>query len=481
VHGGLDNKNKILGKGVVQQYPMTDIFKDFPELVKKMLSFQDLFNQSFSGLSSRSNSISSVMSGANTPNMSISAVDKSATEKTRAGSSAVQSEVKAKSKFQPDDEITVILPKHQRELLKKNTLGNDISNYFIDHLLRPKTYVNLAPDAEFPFRSEEIIELCNQAQSIIENQPMLISVEAPAKIFGDIHGQYSDLMRFFDLWGAPCNPEEGKTNVEDNYNYVFLGDYVDRGNHSLETICLLLALKVKFPNKIVLLRGNHEDRWINQSFGFFDECENRLQENPDLPESVFNRINNLFEYFPLGAVIEELILCLHGGIGSSLKKLDQIEAIQRPLEVIHEVQTPLEKLVVDILWSDPTDSDSDLGIQPNCIRDPHGTGNIVKFGPDVVKEFLLRNKLDKIIRAHECVMDGFERFAGGDLLTVFSATDYCGKHKNAGAILTITKTFLISPKLIYPNLQQAVWIEQDEVGYRPPTPPRWSGNPQANY
>ena len=125
------------------------------------------------------------------------------------------------------------------------------------------------------------------------------------------------------------------------------------------------------------------------------------------------------------------------------------------MEVVHEVQTPLEKLVVDILWSDPTDSDNDLGIQANQVRDPHGTGNIVKFGPDIVKEFLARNKLDKIIRAHECVMDGFERFAGGDLLTVFSATDYCGKHKNAGAILTITKTFVISPKLIYPNLHES--------------------------
>lgn len=489
VHGGLDNKNKILNKGQVQQYKMADVFKDYPELVKKMISFQDLFNQTYATLS-RSNSNNSGVSGTTSPNLNQSGSDAkslgtSNPRLTGTLSNSLQyppviSENKLR-KLQPQEEITVILPKHQKDVAKKNALNNDISNFFIKHLLRPRTYVNLAPDAEFPFKPEEIIELCNQAQVVIENQPMLVHIEAPAKVFGDIHGQYSDLMRFFDLWGAPCNPEEDQIDVDDNYNYVFLGDYVDRGNHSLETICLLLALKVKFPNKIVLLRGNHEDRWINQSFGFYDECENRLQENPDLPESVFNRINNLFEYFPLGCVIEGLILCLHGGIGSSLKKLEQIEAIPRPLEVIHEVQTPLEKLVVDILWSDPTDSDNDIGIQANCVRDPHGTGNIVKFGPDVVKDFLLKNKLDKIIRAHECVMDGFERFAGGDLLTVFSATDYCGKHKNAGAILTITKTFLISPKLIYPNLQQAVWIEQDENGYRPPTPPRWSGHPQGNY
>lgn len=486
VHGGLDNKNKILAKGVIQQYPMAEVFKDFPELVKKIVSFQELFNQTISTLSVRSASNSSTNSGTPSPNLSgVSDRQPNQPRGTAALNSTgvIAAPVPPRQPLQPQEEIQVILPKHQKQSQGKTATpqATDIANYFIENLLRPKTYVNLAPDAEFPFKPDEILELCNAAKDIIEKQPMLIRVEAPCKVFGDIHGQYSDLMRFFDLWGAPCNPEEGKINSDDNFNYVFLGDYVDRGNHSLETICLLLALKVKFPNKIVLLRGNHEDRWINQSFGFYDECENRLQENPDLPESVFNKINTLFEYMPLGAVIQDLILCLHGGIGSSLKKLEQIESIQRPLEVVHEVQTPLEKLVVDILWSDPTDSDSDLGIQANQVRDPHGTGNIVKFGPDVVKDFLARNKLDKIIRAHECVMDGFERFAGGDLLTVFSATDYCGKHKNAGAILIITKTFVISPKLIYPNMQQAVWIEQDESGYRPPTPPRWAGNPQGNY
>lgn len=486
VHGGLDNKNKILGKGVIQQYQMADIFKDFPDLVKKMVSFQELFNQTHQTLSVRSSSNSSGISGQNTPNMtSPNKISDSSPRPTGTLSNIPQNLManseKPKGQLQPESRIPVMLPKDIRENNKKPNQNNDTANFFIEHLLRPKTYVNLAPDAEFPFKCEEIIDLCNQAQEIIEKQAMLIHIEAPVKVFGDIHGQYSDLMRFFDLWGGPCNPEEGKINVEDNYNYVFLGDYVDRGNHSLETICLLLALKVKFPNKIVLLRGNHEDRWINSGFGFLDECENRLQENADLPESVFNRINNLFEYLPLGCLIENVILCLHGGIGSSLKKVEQIENIPRPLEVVHEVQTPAEKLVVDILWSDPTDSDNDVGIQANQVRDPHGTGNIVKFGPDVVKDFLQKNKLDKIIRAHECVMDGFERFAGGDLMTIFSATDYCGKHKNAGAILTITRKYVISPKLIYPNLQQDGWIEPDSNNYRPPTPPRWSGNPQGNY
>lgn len=123
-----------------------------------------------------------------------------------------------------------------------------------------------------------------------------------------------------------------------------------------------MALKVKFPDKIFLLRGNHEDKWINSNFGFQDECDTRLQEDSESPGSVFNVINSMFEYMPLVGLIDEQILCIHGGVGSSFERLEQVEQIARPLEVIHEVQTAMEKLVVDILWSDPTEDDNDLGI-----------------------------------------------------------------------------------------------------------------------
>jgi len=108
-------------------------------------------------------------------------------------------------------------------------------------------------------------------------------------------------MRFFDLWGSPS--DELENGDIDSFDYLFLGDFVDRGSHSLETICLLLALKLKYPNRIHLIRGNHEDRWINNGFGFSDECMNRLNEDPDEEDSVFNRINDLFDWLPLGAVV----------------------------------------------------------------------------------------------------------------------------------------------------------------------------------
>jgi diadenosine tetraphosphatase ApaH/serine/threonine PP2A family protein phosphatase len=348
---------------------------------------------------------------------------------------------------------------------------------FLEKLMRPKNYVCPNDNAIFDFPPELIHALCDQAQFIIENQPIVLKVDAPIKIFGDIHGQYSDLMRFFDLYGTPC---DGLVDEDiESFDYLFLGDYVDRGMHSLETICCLLALKVRYPEQVHLLRGNHEDRWINNGFGFSDECADRLGENPDDDASVFKRINLLFDYLPLAAVVEDQVLCVHGGIGSNLTKVEEIFQIERPLEVVHVVETSEQQLVVDILWSDPTDSDAELGIQPNIMRDPSSTGHIVKYGPDVASKFLANNNLRMIIRAHECVMDGFERFAAGQLITIFSATDYCRRHKNAGAVLILKKDLEIIPKLIYPqNSNQHNWIEDDKQ--RPATPPRWRALPRKS-
>ena len=359
------------------------------------------------------------------------------------------------------------------KMLKNKTLNYSLEDKVIMALLRPKEWVNKPLDEEdstFCLDIETVMALIDQCMKIVQEQPMVLKVEAPVKVFGDIHGQYQDLMRFFDLFSAPI---QGPGGDIDGLDYIFLGDYVDRGTHSLETICLLMALKIKFPNQIHLLRGNHEDRWINSVFGFQTELCERLKDDGDNPV-IFTKFNDFFDFLPLAAIINDEVLCLHGGIGSSINTLSDIEKISRPLEVIHEVTNSDQQLVVDILWSDPTDSDIETGIQPNSTRDPTGVGNIVKFGPDRVEEFLKTNNLTLILRAHECVMDGFERFAGGSLITVFSATDYCGKHKNAGAILILGKDFKINPKLIYPQeCPNKNWDNGEEaLKLRPPTPPR---------
>lgn len=206
---------------------------------------------------------------------------------------------------------------------------------FLNHLLRPKEWsASVDGQTYFAFRREHILALAVEATNVLMTQAMVLRVDAPVKVFGDIHGQYQDLMRFFDLWGTP--DENG--DIE-SYDYLFLGDYVDRGNHSLETVCLLMALKIRFPDKIHLLRGNHEDKWINNAFGFADECSNRLGEDPTDHDSVYNKINDFFDWLPLCAVIEDRIVCLHGGIGSTLVSLEQIDQLKRPLEVIHEVSS----------------------------------------------------------------------------------------------------------------------------------------------
>lgn len=152
-------------------------------------------------------------------------------------------------------------------------------------------------------------------------------MKPPIKIFGNLHGNYVDLMRFFDIWKGPS--EGGDIQA---FDYIFLGNYVDRGSFSLEVICLLMALKLKYPKQIVLLRGNHEDRNVNRHLGFGRECATRLGENIDEPNSVFQRINNMFEYMPLAAIIEDKqlqhkVLCVHAGISSSIKNIEELEQI----------------------------------------------------------------------------------------------------------------------------------------------------------
>lgn len=153
------------------------------------------------------------------------------------------------------------------------TAKQDIPHMFLNQLMHPKNYMN-AEALKFNMKSEHIIMLCDMAEEIIANQPMVLTVKAPLKIFGDIHGQFTDLMTFFALYGCPH--ENGEPKDIEHYDYVFLGDFVDRGNHSLETICLLLALKVVYPKQIHLIRGNHEDSQINLNFGFRDECAEKL-------------------------------------------------------------------------------------------------------------------------------------------------------------------------------------------------------------
>lgn len=220
---------------------------------------------------------------------------------------------------------------------------------------------------------------------------------------------------------------------------MLLGLIVSRGKNSLEVMTLLFALKVENPSNFHLVRGNHEAVDINALFGFREECHRRLGNEEG--EQAWRRMNAVFDHMPLAAVVGSKILCLHGGIGRSINHVSQIDELERPIGMDKGGQ-----VLLDLLWSDPTADDSIEGIQPS----PRGPG-LVTFGPDRVEAFCDRNGLQLIVRAHECVMDGFERFAGGRLMTVFSAANYCGTANNAGAILVVGRDLTVVPKLIRPT------------------------------
>ena len=160
---------------------------------------------------------------------------------------------------------------------------------------------------------------------------MLLELRAPIKICGDIHGQYTDLLRLFEYGGFP--PVS---------NYLFCGDYVDRGKQSLETICLLLAYKIQYRDKFFILRGNHESASINRIYGFYDECKRRYGIK------VWKIFSDVFNCLPVSAVIDDKILCMHGGLSPELNDLQQIADLKRPCDV------PDIGLMCDLLWSDPS-------------------------------------------------------------------------------------------------------------------------------
>jgi protein phosphatase len=348
-------------------------------------------------------------------------------------------------------------------------IDSGVATWAVEMLLQPTTW-QPSGDESFVLQRRDVAQLCDQMLHVVSKEPAVLRVRAPIKVYGDIHGQFLDLMRLFARYKSPSEQEGGDIDTMD---YLFLGDYVDRGNWSLEVICLLFALKIKYPSQIHMIRGNHEDATINAIYGFREECRRRLQEDPDEAGSCWERANRVFEMLPLGAVIENQILCLHGGIGGAIKKISDIENMQRPLHVAQVPQNDAEQMVTDLLWSDPTDADHIGGVTQNETRDPEGTGRIVKFGPDRVEEFMAANPpIKMVIRAHECVMDGFERFADGRVITVFSATDYCGHHKNAGALLFIRRDLTVVPKLIYPMDRTMSTWDAMVTNQRPPTPPR---------
>ena len=347
----------------------------------------------------------------------------------------------------------------------------------------------------------QVRELTYKARELLIEEGNVVQVDAPVTICGDIHGQFHDLMELFRVGG----------DVPDT-NYLFMGDFVDRGFYSLESFLLLLCLKVRYPDRITLIRGNHESRQITTVYGFYDEClrkygsanvwryccdvfdylalgalvlgastaldptsyRNNMDqstqtteapEDDDIEIEILNSNNEVTARFPRNRQrhqtdrsAEELrsspsqtsnttpskngiigtgasgnssgsydnggsaVLCVHGGLSPLIETVDKIRLLDRKQEVPHE------GAMCDLLWSDPDEIDG-WGLSPR------GAGFL--FGADIVKRFNRMNDLSLIARAHQLVMEGFKEMFDSNIVTVWSAPNYCYRCGNVAAILEL--------------------------------------------
>ncbi|KAH7149895.1 putative Serine/threonine-protein phosphatase PP1 [Dactylonectria estremocensis] len=277
-----------------------------------------------------------------------------------------------------------------------------------------------------------VIDLCKKARDIFITQPILIELIAPLKVCGDIYGQYYQLLRMFESCGFPPKA-----------NYLFLGNYVGKGRQSIETMCLLLAYKIKYPENFFLLRGNHESSFVNKEDGFYAECALRFDPK------VCDYFNDCFNCMPVASVIGDKIFAVHGGLSPELQSLEQIRRFVRPTTI------PKDGLLHDMLWAQPEANLSGWGE-----RQIQGS---LAFGPDVVESFLEKHHLDLICRSSQFVQTGYEFFARRRLVTLFTTPNYLGIHDNDGAVMCVEEDLVCTFQIIPPMSQQVKDLWYDET------------------
>jgi len=262
----------------------------------------------------------------------------------------------------------------------------------------------------------ELKQLCDLVCDLLLEESNVQPVSTPVTVCGDIHGQFYDLEELFRTGGS----------VPDT-NYIFMGDFVDRGYYSLETLTRLLVLKARWPDRITLLRGNHESRQITQVYGFYDECQNKYGNC-----NAWRYCCRVFDHLTIAALIDNKILCVHGGLSPEIRTLDQIRLIDRNQEIPHK------GAFCDLVWSDPEEVD-------NWSMSPRGAGWL--FGAKVTEDFMNINSLDLICRAHQLVQEGYKYLFDDKLVTVWSAPNYCYRCGNVASILEIDEGGNKTPKM----------------------------------
>ncbi|XP_058117545.1 serine/threonine-protein phosphatase 6 catalytic subunit [Anopheles ziemanni] len=287
-------------------------------------------------------------------------------------------------------------------------------------------WIEIAKECKY-LPENDLKKLCDIVCELLLEESNVQPVSTPVTVCGDIHGQFYDLEELFRTGG----------HVPDT-NYIFMGDFVDRGYYSLETLTRLLTLKARYPDKITLLRGNHESRQITKVYGFYDECYTKYGN-----ASPWKYCCRVFDLLTIAALIDEKVLCVHGGLSPEIRTLDQIRTINRDQEIPHK------GAFCDLVWSDPDDI-------LTWAESPRGAGWL--FGARVTRDFMSINSLDLICRAHQLVHEGINFQFDRSLVTVWSAPNYCYRCGNVASILDFTDINNPEPKIFkaVPNEERVI-------------------------
>ncbi|OII71737.1 calcineurin like phosphatase [Cryptosporidium ubiquitum] len=323
---------------------------------------------------------------------------------------------------------------------------NILTNFENNSDIEEKMYINNV------LSYSEIMDLCDRLVQIIRNENSLVRIKAnnSVRIFGGIHGQLIDLLYFFEHFSWPHFHRGDILSMK----YVFLGDYVDGGKFSLEVISILFSLKIMFPDKIFLLRGNHEDSSINSTFGFHLECKQKFGVNG---EAVWERINDAFEFLSISALIDHQVLCLHSGIGKSIKNIEHISDVPKPIHVKSEELlnknnycnrlSVSDRRVFDCLWSGIIEKsnfdDSHNHLNEADVRNTRDADifeqNTCCFDSYDIEDFMNKNSIKLIIRTNDYCKGGYGYNANGRVVSLTSATNFCNNSCNDAAVLVITR------------------------------------------
>ena len=306
---------------------------------------------------------------------------------------------------------------------RNHFLYQEILHKFLSAVTDPvDDYANGVSDLVLPIIPPNIVAtLCQESERIFASEPIVLSVNSPVIIVGDLHGHILDLYRILQCYGLP-----------DKRQYLFLGDFVDRGEFSVETVIILFLLKVLFPKKVHIIRGNHEFAFLCEDGGFLSQIVAVYNDR-----KLFEKFIQAFSQIPLIAMVDHVMMCVHGGLGPNWNSLAQVTIMKRPIYEFND------EILNAMLWSDPTNDYDNF--------EPSNRGIGYLFGKSVVNEFIKGIGIKTIVRAHECVANGFEEFFDGKCLTVFSASNYCGAVGNQSAILQVSSAFRYEP-VRFPSL-----------------------------